>query len=121
MGETEDHASILLRMSNGASATARLDYLRPEMAPSHGDDRIRIAGTKGVVEVTYADPMIRVVTESKRPYEVKPEPTENLFVDFVQSLREKRQPRITADDSISITRLVLKARQAADELKLLEL
>ncbi len=28
--ETEDQASILLRCTNGASATARLDYLRPQ-------------------------------------------------------------------------------------------
>ena len=37
--ETENHASLLLELSNGGSATARLDYLRPETTPTHGDDR----------------------------------------------------------------------------------
>ena len=27
-----------------------MDYLRPATAPTHGDDRLRIAGTLGVVE-----------------------------------------------------------------------
>lgn len=121
IGETEDHASILLRLSNGASATARLDYLRPSKAPSHGDDRIRIAGTNGVVEVTYPDPAVRVVTESKAPYHVQPQPTPNLFVDFVQSIRENRPATITAEDSLTITRLVLQARKAADEQTLVQL
>ncbi|MFO0810467.1 MAG: Gfo/Idh/MocA family oxidoreductase [Gemmataceae bacterium] len=34
MGETESQASVLLKLSNGGSATARLDYLRPKARPA---------------------------------------------------------------------------------------
>jgi predicted dehydrogenase len=46
------HAAYLLRLSDAGLATVTMDYLRPEAAPTHGDERIRIAGTAGVVEVS---------------------------------------------------------------------
>jgi predicted dehydrogenase len=46
------HAAYLLRLRDAGMATVTMDYLRPEGAPSHGDERLRIAGTAGVVEVS---------------------------------------------------------------------
>jgi len=114
MGETESHASLLLRMNNGASATARLDYLRPQTAPTHGDDRLRIAGTEGVLEVG-PDKKIQLATTQLPPHEIEPEPTSNLFVDFIEAIRADRPSRIPEEDCFGVTRVVLKARQAADE------
>jgi predicted dehydrogenase len=121
MGETEDHASLLLRMSNGASATARLDYLRPQTSPSHGDDRLRVAGTEGVVELRYPDPAINVLATGKKPYTVEPDPVPNLFVAFVHALQKGQPSPIPAEDCFYITDVVLKARDAADQQKLIEL
>ena len=39
-------AAFVLTMRNGGVAAVTLDYLRPESAPTHGDERLRIAGTK---------------------------------------------------------------------------
>jgi hypothetical protein len=50
IGDAENSAASLFRMDNGGAATLRMDYLRPETAPSHGDDRLRLAGTKGIAE-----------------------------------------------------------------------
>jgi predicted dehydrogenase len=120
-GETEDQASVLLRLSNGGSATARLDYLRPEKAPTHGDDRVRIAGTEGVIEAGTPSEMISLITAKSGPTEIKPKPTANLFVDFVQALRENRESRIAAEDCLYITEVVLRAREAADTGKLVSI
>lgn len=46
------HAAYLLRLSDAGMATVSLDYLRPEAAPTHGDERIRIAGTTGVIDIS---------------------------------------------------------------------
>jgi predicted dehydrogenase len=119
--ETEDQASLLLRCTNGASATARLDYLRPSTAPTHGDDRLRIAGSEGILEAKGAEEELLLVTKKESLRRIKPEPTENLFVDFVQALREGRPSRIPAEDCFYVTEVVLKAREAADDRKLVEL
>lgn len=121
MKETENHASLALRMSNGASASCHLDYLRPDTAPTHGDDRFRIAGDRGVIEAFGTAKELQLLTVDGEPQAIKPEPTENLFVEFVKRVREGKPHRIPADDCYRITEVVLRARQAADEMKLVEL
>ena len=50
-GAMEDHVIGLFGLKNGGHAVVHADFLRPASAPSHGDDRLRIAGSLGVVEV----------------------------------------------------------------------
>lgn len=50
-GAMEDHVVGLFGLENGGHAVVHADFLRPASAPSHGDDRLRIAGSLGVVEV----------------------------------------------------------------------
>lgn len=119
-GETENHASVLAQLSNGASVTARIDYLRPAKADTHGDDRVRVVGTKGFVEVNEGDDAVSLVTNEKTERIAFGE-TENLFVEFAKSLRGGPPPRISADDSFYITEVVLQARQAADDKKMIAL
>ena len=50
-GSPERAAIFEFRLENGAFGAVNLDFLRPDTAPTHGDDRIRIAGESGVIEV----------------------------------------------------------------------
>ncbi len=50
-GDAEDHVALCYRLANGGHAMAHADFLRPAAAPTHGDDRIRIAGSAGLLEV----------------------------------------------------------------------
>jgi predicted dehydrogenase len=100
--------------------TSRLDYLRPAIAATHGDDRLRVIGTDGFIEVNEGDPAITLA--GRNGIEMIPfGETENLFVEFIRNLRSGTSSRITADDCFYITDVVLRARQAADEANLLEL
>jgi predicted dehydrogenase len=119
--ETEDQASVLCRFTNGASATARLDYLRPSTAATHGDDRLRIAGSEGVIEAGAPYKDFLLITKKEGPREIQAEPTDSFFVEFVKAIREDRPSRIPAEDCFYITELVLKAREAADKKQLVEL
>jgi predicted dehydrogenase len=121
MGETEDSASILLALDNGGSATARLDYLRPATAPSHGDDRLRVIGTEGVIEAAYPHGDLSLITADKPPRRIQPRPTDNLFVNFARALRSGHTSRIPQEDCFYITEVVLRAREAADQRKMLPL
>ncbi|HET7767391.1 MAG TPA: Gfo/Idh/MocA family oxidoreductase [Chloroflexota bacterium] len=48
----ESQSGYLFHLTGDGMATVNVDYLRPEAAPTHGDERIRIAGTDGVVEIS---------------------------------------------------------------------
>lgn len=120
IGETENHASVLARLSNGASVTARLDYLRPAAAATSKDDRLRVIGTRGVIEVNEGDETVTLIHSDSRESIAIGE-TENLFVEFANFLRGGPAPRITLDDCFYSTEVVLLARQAADEQRLLEI
>src|SRR5438552_9010621 len=49
-GQMENTTGTLFRLDNGGVAVLHMDYLRPQTAVTHGDDRLRLAGTGGVVE-----------------------------------------------------------------------
>lgn len=113
LGETESHASILAQLANGAAVTARLDYLRPTAAPTHGDDRLRIIGTKGLIEVNEGDDAVSLITDEKQE-RIPFGETENLFVEFAKFLHGGPRPRISADDCFDITEVTLRTRESAD-------
>jgi len=109
----EDNATVVLKLDNGGSASARLDYCRPPTAPTHGDDRLRVAGSEGVVESLAPEASVTLVTQDEEPHELALPEADNLFVDFVRSGVEGRESHIPAEDCFRITEVVLKARQAA--------
>jgi predicted dehydrogenase len=46
-----EYTAHLFEMENRASALVHADYCNPDAAAGHGDDRMRIAGSKGVIEI----------------------------------------------------------------------
>ncbi len=52
--DCEDNCAMILELSNGGHATVSVDIFRPDSAETHGDDWIRIVGTKGVLEASAA-------------------------------------------------------------------
>jgi predicted dehydrogenase len=53
--EMEDHSAMLFTMTGGIPCTITADFLRPEGAASHGDDRLRVTGSDGVLEIRNSD------------------------------------------------------------------
>jgi len=119
--EMEDNASVVVKLANGGTASARIDYCRPATAPTHGDDRIRVAGNEGVIEVVECGTKVMLVNEPQELHEVQlPEPT-SFFADFVASIKGECKHRISADDAFRMTEITLKLREAADEGRLVKL
>jgi len=119
--DMEDCASIALKLDNGGSATVRIDYCRPPTAPTHGDDRLRLAGNKGVVEVI--GEQVTLMTHDAPPTVQTLERfgSPELFADFVKSIEGEAEHLISPDDVFRITEISLKARIAADEGKIVSL
>jgi predicted dehydrogenase len=112
IGDMEDNACILARLDNGASAAFRLDYCRPAAAPTHGDDRLRVAGNKGVVEAR--DGAVTLITQEDGPAELPLPPGVNLFADFLEAVNNDREPFIPFAECAKMTEVVLRARESAE-------
>ncbi|MGC4004968.1 MAG: Gfo/Idh/MocA family oxidoreductase [Pirellulales bacterium] len=114
LGEGKNAASILAALSNGASATIRLDYLRPETAPTHGDDRLRVVGSRGIVECRGDEPKILLVTDKEGPHKIEPDKPTNLFVEYRRAIDAGKPWPIAAEDALRASEIVLLMRQAAE-------
>lgn len=113
-GDLEVTALCLLRLADEISATIQIDYLRPEQAPTHEDDRLRVVGTKNTVEVAFRRAIL--ATEGE-PLPLPP--PRRIFDDFLGALRGEATPLCNAEDGFRVTDVALRARQAADEDRIL--
>jgi predicted dehydrogenase len=119
-GQMENNATISYRLDNGGTASVRLDYLRPEAAGSHGDDRLRVAGSDGVVEQQQGE--VTLITDRKKPHRVTDLPQHApLFVDFLDAVYNGAKPLLTAEEALRVTEIMLKTRDAADEGRVVRL
>jgi predicted dehydrogenase len=112
--ECEDCGGLLFELSNGGQAVITFDYLRPDGAATHGDDRLRIAGSEGVVEVRLVEDMCQLVRHDGPPRELERPERRQFLVDFVSELRGKGKHIIGPEEAVRVTEVALRARQAAD-------
>jgi predicted dehydrogenase len=118
MPELKDQENVtasVFKLDNGGLAMLRMDYLRPQTAPSHGDDRMRIAGTKGVAEYMAATG-VTLVTADQKPVVVKDlPPGGELFVDYLQATYNGKAPTITLSDIWKVNEITIAAHEAAEQ------
>ncbi len=119
--ECEDCGALLFGLANGGQAVITFDYLRPAKAPSHGDDRLRVAGSAGVVEVKDQGCHCEVITHDTPPRDLPLAQKRQLFADFVNELRGQGEHVIGPDEPFRITEVALRARDAADTGTIIEL
>ena len=118
----QDNAVISLELDGGATAAVTMDFLRPSGAPTHGDDRLRIAGSEGIVETMDPDGRVRLLRKQKAPRELEPEaPPASLFADLVSELRGEGTHLIGPSDAIEVTRVCIVATQAAETGRVLSI
>jgi len=110
----QDHAGVLFKLDNGGTAMTNLDYLRPETAPTHGDDRLRIAGSEGVLEVLGAENRVLLITAAAGPRELELTEPVDFFADFLAELTGGKEHLISQEDAFRLTEVCLKARDAAE-------
>jgi predicted dehydrogenase len=110
----EDHAGLVFQLSNRGTAVCNLDFLRPENAPTHGDSRLRIAGSEGVLEAFEVGNRVHLISPKGATGDLPLPPAVDLFSMFIGALRGENEPLISPEDSFSISRVCLMAREAAD-------
>ena len=117
----EDQGGILFKLANGGTAMVNMDYLRPPTAPTHGDDRLRVAGSEGVVEVVDCGARTHLIRAGQEPGDLPLLEPRNFLVDLAAELQGEGQHVIGPEEAIHVTRICLKAREAADTGQVLSL
>lgn len=107
----ETTALVQLRLSDGMMGSVTIDYLNPASSVRHGDDRIRVVGDKGVLEVR--EDQIILTNETGLQYPEIPAHGD-MFTDFLNQVNGVGQCRVSGEDAITVTRWALLAQQAAD-------
>lgn len=117
-GSCESSGVIAFKFKDGGQGCINFDFLK-----AHKDkiaqDRCRIAGAKGVIEIYENKAWIVTHDEDRRELELKPDA--NFFKCFVDSIRGDGQCLITAEDTFAVTRIALTARESADKNILINL
>jgi len=112
--EMENNAAMIFRLDNRGTGSLRMDYLRPETAPTHGDDRLRIAGTRGVVEFQEGRGVTLISAARKTAQITDLPPVKHLFADFLESLYSGGKHLISLEEVFRVSEIVLKVRDAAE-------
>ncbi len=114
MGDMENTTATVFLLDNGAVSTLHMDYLRPDSAEGHGDDRLRIAGTKGVLEFQEQGGL-KLTTDQQKERLIAPLPADrSLFADFLDSVYNGKPAGLSLDDIYRANEIVLAARESAE-------
>ncbi|HEX8550002.1 MAG TPA: Gfo/Idh/MocA family oxidoreductase [Abditibacteriaceae bacterium] len=110
----EDHCVAMFELANGGSAVVHADFLRPSGAASHGDDRLRIAGSKGVVEVRDGRCLLMLgdTPEADITDSVVVQPIQH---ELLAAVRGAKCDWYSTADSLAVAEILLHARDGADE------
>ena len=114
-GDMDIAAAAQFTMTNDVIATVTADMYRPSSAKTHGDDRVRVVGTKGIIEVMSGKATL-ISDEAGGLIELPDEPAGDIFEDFLDNLAGKSN-HLTKESAVSSTYWALRAdRQALSRL-----
>jgi predicted dehydrogenase len=106
-------ASCLFEYPNGLSATASVDVLRSDTAPTHGDDWARVVGTRAILEVRNAS--LQITDEQGVRMIDVPATGRTLVGDLLDAIALGAKPWIGTAETLALTQTLLDTRRSADE------
>ncbi len=111
-GTMEASTLCLFSCEGGRMASVSADVMRPRTAPTHDDDRLRLVGSKGILEVRGGK--VHVIDGGGERELTLIETETELFEEMLLELLGKGKCRVSAEDALFATRVALLARAAAD-------
>jgi predicted dehydrogenase len=120
-GSMETSTATCFRLDNGGTATLHMDYCRPATAPSHGDDRLRLAGTKGVAEYMESTG-VTLMSANAKPHRLdKLPPDGSVFRDYIAHVYAGQPAGLPLADIYAVCEATIGAHEAAVQNKLIRL
>lgn len=101
----DDRAVCICEMED-CLATFSVDYMRPENTGYHGDDRLRIVGEKGIIEVMENNVYITCDGKNREKLTLIEAP-QKIFDNFLGAVKGTNEPICTTEDTLAATKAVL--------------
>jgi predicted dehydrogenase len=116
--KAQENVSVsMFRFDNGALGELRMDYLRSQKAATHGDDRLRVAGTRGIVEWDH-DRGLVLMTSERAPGRLDQLPAGgSVFVDFLEHVYNGKPSLLPEKDIWRSNEVTMAAHEAAEQGK----
>lgn len=112
-GSMEEYTINTFTLENGAGAVVHADYNRPASAPTHGDDRLRIVGSKGQIEIR--NEICELITNDQPPKDITESVVDLLpGVEMFHALSGKANAYYGTQASLQMAAVLLTARDATD-------
>ena len=113
-GSMEEYTINTFTLENGAGAMVHADFNRPASAPTHGDDRLRIVGSKGQIEIR--DERCELITNDQPPADIADQVTPaNASVEMFRALQGQPSQFYGTQASLDMAAVLLIARDATDQ------
>lgn len=114
----DDHARCFFQMSDGSTAIVTGDHLWPDDAPSFGEGRVIVTGSRGTATLrAWTKAELEIAEEGKG---LRDEPTPKIdpkqfLADLFADLKAGKTPLISNRDVFQTAHACLLARDSADE------
>jgi predicted dehydrogenase len=115
-GELESSALCFYRLKNGGHASLNIDFLQPSGSGGHADDRMRIVGANGIIEVRDSKAF---VTTDKDNYELPQAEKKHIFNEFIDYIYKNSNFMLNEEEIFNVTELAIRSRMAADRKKVI--
>jgi predicted dehydrogenase len=108
---------LLLKLSNGVQASIDCSWSRPTWYPRWGHLKMEVIGERGVAVMDSFAQHLTLYSKgaSRNPDWVGfgPDPNQPMLQEFIDSIREQREPSVTWKDGYEALRVVLAAYESA--------
>ncbi len=113
-GDLQMGATISGRLTDGTLATVLCNYCKPAGLAYHGNDQIRVHGTRGMVELVDGFTR-RCVVEDAAPAAAFPDvaPARSYPQDMIDALLDGTTTLLSEEDGFHFTEVVLQAQASA--------
>jgi predicted dehydrogenase len=113
---SHQNPGILVKLLNGATGIASMQYLGSKASLEEGSTRLRVTGTKAVIEMIGAQ--VNLLTPGHPPQEIPLLPRHSSFESFAAFLRGEGSHVMTTDETFRVARAALIANRAIKEGRL---
>jgi predicted dehydrogenase len=109
----QDNGVILLGLSGGGHASVSFDYLRPDAADTHGDDWVRIVGSRGVIQTKLDRGYTRMITHDQPEHDLPEPKVAPYYAKFLDTLQQAG-PSAEMRRAFMLSHVCLVAADSAD-------